>query len=83
MNDIVIIIFAVFVTGLAVGIIISRLTFEKKERDLLSKINDLGERNNEIFDDFKQVISFNNKLAVRNQELSDRLDVFIRDWNGE
>ena len=83
MNDIVLIIFTVFVAGIAVGTIISRLTTEKKERDLLKTIEKLEVRNNEIFDDFKQVISFNNKLAAANNDLSDRLEIFVKEWNGE
>lgn len=83
MNDIVLIIFTVFVAGIAVGAIISRLTIEKKERDLLKTIEKLEVRNNEIFDDFKQVISFNNKLAAANNDLSDRLEIFVKEWNGE
>jgi hypothetical protein len=81
MNDIVIIFVAVFVTGFAVGLIVARYVTEKKERDYLLRMEDIANRGNDILDDFKDVISFNNKLAVKNQELEDQLTTFLNEWN--
>lgn len=81
MNDIVIIFVAVFVTGFAAGLIVARYVTEKKERDYLLRMEDIAKRGNDILDDFKDVISFNNKLAVRNQELDDQLTMFLNEWN--
>lgn len=81
MNDIVIIFVAVFVTGFAAGLIVARYVTEKKERDYLLRMEDIANRGNDILDDFKDVISFNNKLAVRNQELEEQLTTFLNEWN--
>ena len=81
MNDIVIIFVAVFVTGFAAGLIVARYVTEKKERDYLLRMEDIANRGNDILDDFKDVISFNNKLAVKNQELEDQLTTFLNEWN--
>ena len=81
MNDIVIIFVAVFVTGFAAGLIVARYVTEKKERDYLLRMEDIAKRGNDILDDFKDVISFNNKLAVRNQELEEQLTTFLNEWN--
>ena len=81
MNNIVIIFVAVFITGLATGLIVARYVTEKKERDYLLRMEDIAKRGNDILDDFKDVISFNNKLAVRNQELEDQLTTFLNEWN--
>ena len=70
----------IFLVGMATGIIISRFTTEKKERDFLKRMEVLGFRNNEILDDVKNVISFNNKLAAENREFKEKLDTFIREW---
>lgn len=44
-------------------------------------MEDIAKRGNDILDDFKDVISFNNKLAVKNQELEDQLTTFLNEWN--
>ena len=66
--------------GMATGIIISRFTTEKKERDFLKRMEILGTRNNEILDEVRQVISFNNKLADKNREFEEQLTKFIEEW---
>lgn len=80
MANIVIIIFLSFLAGLSVGVTVSRFTTEKKERDFLQRMEILGFRNNDILNDLKDVISFNNKLADRNRELEEQLTKFINDW---
>ena len=83
MNNILlyfILVACVFLVGMATGIIMSRFTTEKKERDFLKRMEILGTRNNEILDDLKNVISFNNKLASENREFKEKLDTFIREW---
>lgn len=71
---------SIFLVGMATGIIISRFTTEKKERDYLHRMEVLGFRNNEILDEVRQVVSFNNKLASENREFKEKLDTFIREW---
>jgi len=80
MNNVVILIFFGFILGVFTGVAIARATTEKKEIDLLKKIEELGNRNNDILDEVRQVISFNNKLANRNQELEDQLTKFVKEW---
>lgn len=83
MNDLLlylILAICVFLVGMATGIIMSRFTTEKKERDFLKRMEILGTRNNEILEDLKNVISFNNKLAAENREFKEKLDTFIREW---
>lgn len=70
----------IFLVGMATGIVIARFQTEKKERDFLSRMEVLGFRNNEILDEVRQVISFNNKLALENREFREKLDTFIREW---
>ena len=70
----------VFLVGMATGIVMSRFTTEKKERDFLKRMEILGTRNNEILEDLKNVISFNNQLADRNREFEERLTEFIEEW---
>ena len=70
----------IFLVGMATGMVISRFTTEKKERDFLKRMEILGTRNNEILDEVRQVISFNNKLALENREFKEKLDTFIREW---
>lgn len=71
----------VFLVGMATGIVMSRFASEKKERDFLKRMEILGTRNNEILDDLKNVISFNNQLAEKNKDLSNQIDIFIKEWN--
>lgn len=75
-----ILVLCVFLVGMATGIVISRFTTEKKERDFLKRMEILGTRNNEILDDLKNVISFNNKLADKNREFKEQLEQFIKEW---
>lgn len=76
-----ILVVCVFLVGMATGIVISRFTTEKKERYFLKRMEILGTRNNEILDDLKSVISFNNQLAEKNKDLSKQIDIFIKEWN--
>ena len=77
---ILILVVCVFLVGMATGIVIARFQTEKKERDFLKRMEILGKRNNEILEDLKNVISFNNKLAMENREFKEKLDTFIREW---
>lgn len=83
MNDLLlyfILVACVFLVGMATGIVIARFQTEKKERDFLKRMEILGTRNNEILDDLKNVISFNNKLALENREFKEKLDTFVEEW---
>ena len=73
-------IFVGFAVGLATGVLATRILTEKKERDFLKRMEVLGYRNNEILDECKQIISYNNKLATKNKELSDQIERFIEEW---
>lgn len=73
-------IFVGFSVGLATGALATRVLTEKKERDFLKRMEVLGFRNNEILDECKQIISYNNKLITKNKELSDQLERFIEEW---
>lgn len=73
-------IFVGFSVGLATGTLATRVLTEKKERDFLKRMEVLGFRNNEILDECKQIISYNNKLITKNKELSDQLERFIEEW---
>ena len=70
----------VFLVGMATGIVMSRFTTEKKGRDFLKRMEILGTRNNEILEDIKNVISFNNQLADKNRKLEEQLTKFIEEW---
>ena len=83
MNDLLlylILAVCVFLVGMATGIVMSRFTTEKKERDFLKRMEILGTRNNEILDDLKNVISFNNQLADKNRKLEEQITKFIEEW---
>lgn len=75
-----ILVLCVFLVGMATGIVIARFQTEKKERDFLKRMEILGTRNNEILEDLKNVISFNNKLAMENREFKEKLDTFVEEW---
>lgn len=70
----------IFLVGMATGIVVARFQTEKKERDFLKRMEILGTRNNEILDEVRQVISFNNKLALENREFREQLTKFIEEW---
>lgn len=70
----------IFLVGMATGMVIARFQTEKKERDFLKRMEILGMRNNEILDEVRQVISFNNKLALENREFKEKLETFIEEW---
>ena len=83
MNDLLlylILAVCVFLVGMATGIVIARFQTEKKERDFLKRMEILGTRNNEILDDVKSVISFNNQLADKNRKLEEQITKFIEEW---
>ncbi len=83
MNDLLLyflLVVCVFLVGMATGIVMSRFTTEKKERDFLKRMEILGTRNNEILDDLKNVISFNNQLADKNRKLEEQITKFIEEW---
>ncbi len=83
MNDLLlyfILAICVFLVGMATGIVIARFQTEKNERDFLKRMEILGTRNNEILEDVKNVISFNNKLAMENREFKEKLTKFIEEW---
>ena len=83
MNDLLlyfILAICVFLVGMATGIVIARFQTEKKERDFLKRMEILGTRNNEILEDLKNVISFNNQLADKNRKLEEQITKFIEEW---